>query len=157
MRITNIARYICHLQVLVGIEIPVYPWFLIKEIENREKFSYARLLRTARELNDEMIEYWAERISVECLKMDMPLSEVKICIRGITFREGVKELYHSRNLALVRLLMSKGLDVFVYDDLFTKEEIEKMGSKYLEPENADVVFDCFRLTLKARRGGINRG
>ncbi len=61
MRITNIARYICHLQVLVGIEIPVYPWFLIKEIENREKFSYIRLLRTARELNDEMIEYWAEK------------------------------------------------------------------------------------------------
>jgi len=46
-------------------------------MENREKFGYARLLRTARELNDEMIEYWAERISVECLKMDMPLSEVK--------------------------------------------------------------------------------
>ena len=45
--------------------------------------------------------------------MDMPLSEVKICIRGITFREGVKELYHSRNLALVWLLMSKGLDVYV--------------------------------------------
>ena len=113
MRITNIARYICHLQVLVGIVIPVYPWFLIKEMECREKFGYTRLLRTARELNDEMIEYWAERISVECLKMDMPLSEVKICIRGITFREGVKELYHSRNLALVRLLMSKGLDVYV--------------------------------------------
>ena len=48
--------------------------------------------------------------------------------------------------------MSKGLNVFVYDDLFTREEIEKMGSKYLEPENADVVFDCFRLTIKARKG-----
>jgi len=52
----------------VGIVIPVYLWFLIKEMESREKFSYTRLLRTARELNDEMIEYWAERISVECLK-----------------------------------------------------------------------------------------
>ena len=90
MRITNIARYICHLQVLVGIVIPVYPWFLIKEMENREKFSHIRLLRTARELNDEMIEYWAERISVECLKMDMPLSEVKICIGGITSEKELK-------------------------------------------------------------------
>jgi len=146
----------CHIHMpstgVGGHCIPLYPWFLIKEMENRGKFGYARLLRTARELNDEMIEYWAERIIVECLKLDKPLSEVKICIRGITFREGVKELYHSRNLALVRLLMSKGLNVFVYDDLFTREEIEKMGSKYLEPENADVVFDSFRLTIKARKG-----
>ena len=90
MRITNTARYICHLQVLVGIVIPVYPWFLIKEMESREKFGYTRLLRTARELNDEMIEYWAKRISVECLKMDMPLSEVKICIGGITSEKELK-------------------------------------------------------------------
>jgi len=77
---------------------------------------------------------------------------VKICIRGITFREGVKELYHSRNLALVRLLMEKGLDVFVYDDLYSREEVGEMGLRYLEPEDADLVFDCFRLTLKTRKG-----
>ncbi len=59
-------------------------------MESREKFGYTRLLRTARELNDEMIEYWAERISVECLKMDMPLSEVKICIGGITSEKELK-------------------------------------------------------------------
>ena len=74
----------------MGIVIPVYLWFLIKEMESREKFGYTRLLRTARELNDEMIEYWAERISVECLKMDMPLSEVKICIGGITSEKELK-------------------------------------------------------------------
>ncbi len=119
-------------------------------MENREKFGYARLLRTARELNDEMIEYWAERISVECLKMDMPLSEVKICIRGITFREGVKELYHSRNLALVRLLMSKGLNVYVYDDLFSKKEMEKLELKWIEPKDADIIFDAFALKLDKR-------
>ena len=45
----------------MGIVIPVYLWFLIKEMESREKFSHIRLLRTARELNDEMIEYWAEK------------------------------------------------------------------------------------------------
>jgi UDP-N-acetyl-D-mannosaminuronic acid dehydrogenase len=42
--------------------IPLYPWFLIKEMEKQEKFRYTRLLRTAREQNDEMVEYWAERI-----------------------------------------------------------------------------------------------
>jgi len=123
-------------------------------MENREKFGYARLLRTARELNDEMIEYWAERIVAECLKLDKPLSEVKICIRGITFREGVKELYHSRNLALAKLLMEKGLNVFVYDELFSNEEVEKLGLKYRKPEDVDIIFDAFE--LKIGRGNERR-
>ena len=130
--------------------IPVYPWFLIKEMEKREKFDYARLLRTAREINDEMINYWAERIVLECLKVGKPLKDVEICIKGITFRKGVKELYHSRNLALARLLIKKGLNVFVYDEMFNKEEVEKLGLRWIEPNNADVVFDPFELKITRR-------
>ena len=139
----------CHIHLpstgVGGHCIPVYPWFLIKEMEKKEKFSYAKLLRTARELNDEMVNYWAERIVLECLKVNKLLSEVKICIKGITFRKGVKELYHSRNLALAKLLAEKGLDVGVWDELFTPEEVEELGLKWREPKEADVVFDCFEL------------
>ena len=146
----------CHIHMpstgVGGHCIPLYPWFLIKEMEKKGKFGYVKLLRTARELNDEMVSYWAERIVMECMKIGKPLNEIKICIKGITFREGVKELYHSRNLALAKLLMEKGLDVFVYDDLYSREEVGEMGLRYLEPEDADLVFDCFRLTIKARKG-----
>ena len=139
----------CHIHLpstgVGGHCIPVYPWFLIKEMEKKEKFSYAKLLRTARETNDEMVNYWAERIVLECLKVNKPLSEVKICIKGITFRKGVKELYRSRNLALAKLLAEKGLDVGVWDELFTPEEVEELGLKWREPKEADVVFDCFEL------------
>ncbi len=127
--------------------IPQYPWFLIKEMEKRKKFDYVRLIRTAREINDEMVEYWAEKIILECMKVDKPLSEVKICIKGITFRKGVKETYNSRNLALAKLLIEKGLNVFVYDEMFEKEEIEEMGLKWIEPEEADLTFDCFNLRI----------
>lgn len=141
----------CHIHLpstgVGGHCIPVYPWFLIKEMEKRGKFSYAEILRTARHLNDEMINYWAEKIILECMKVKKPLSEVKICIKGITFRKGVKELYHSRNLALAKLLMEKGLNVFVYDEMFSKEEIEKLGLKWIDPEEADVIFDPFELKI----------
>jgi len=123
--------------------IPVYPWFLIKEMEKREKFDHARLLMTSREVNDEMIQYWAERILLDCLKVNKPLREVKICIRGITYRKGVKEFYHSRNLALARLLMEKGLDTYVYDDLQSIEELKAKGFRQIRPEDADIVFDPF--------------
>jgi len=142
----------CHIHLpstgVGGHCIPVYPWFLIKEMEKRDMFSSVKLLRTARELNDAMIEYWAEKIISECLRIDKPLNEIKICIKGITFRGGVKELYHSRNLALAQLLLEKGLNVYVYDDLLSKEELEKMGLRWIKPEDADLVFDCFDLKMR---------
>ncbi len=119
----------CHIHLpstgVGGHCIPVYPWFLIKEMEKREHFSNCRLLRAGREINDEMIVYWAERILAQCLKIDKPLSSIKICIKGITFRSGVKEFYHSRNLALVRLLTEKGLDVYVSDPLLSEKDIQR--------------------------------
>jgi len=101
----------CHIHLpstgVGGHCIPVYPWFLIKEMEKRELFGHCSLLRGSRIVNDEMIQYWAREILQACLKIKKPLAEVKICIKGITFRAGVKEFYHSRNLALARLLMEK--------------------------------------------------
>jgi len=127
--------------------IPLYPWFLIKGMERRGRFDSVRLLRTCRELNDGTVEYWAERVVMECMKIDKPLNKIRICVKGITFREGVKELHHSRNLALARLLMEKGLNVSVYDELFDRGEIEGMGLRYGKPDDSDLVFDCFGLTF----------
>jgi UDP-N-acetyl-D-mannosaminuronate dehydrogenase len=142
----------CHLHMpstgVGGHCIPVYPWFLIKCMEEREKFSYSELLRTSRTINDEMIEYWAGKIILECLKVNKPLDDVKICIKGITFRQGVKQLYHSRNLALVKLLMEKGLNIFVYDELFSEEELEKMGLRGISPDEADLIFDSSELWME---------
>ncbi len=139
----------CHIHLpstgVGGHCIPVYPWFLIKEMEKREEFSSAKLLRASREINDEMIQYWAEKILLQCMKVDKPLAEVKICVKGITFRSCVKEFYHSRNLALAKLLAKKGLNAYAFDELLSQEEVEKKGLRYLKPEEADIVFDCFEL------------
>ena len=127
--------------------IPLYPWFLIKEMEKREKYDYSRLLRTSRVLNDQMINYWVEKIILACMKIKKPLADLKICISGITFRSGVKEVYHSRNLALAEALMERGLNVHVFDDEFTEEEIHSMGLKFGRREDADLVFDSSRLEM----------
>ncbi len=144
----------CHIHLpstgVGGHCIPVYPWFLINEMERREEFSKARLLRTAREINDEMLKYWSEKIILKSLEIDKPLKDIKICIKGITFREGVKEIYHSRNLAIAEYLRKKGFDVGVYDELFTAKEIEEMGLKWLKPEEADLILDCFNLSITVR-------
>lgn len=139
----------CHIHLpstgVGGHCIPVYPWFLIKEMEKREKYSFADLERTSRTLNDQMTEYWAEKIILKCMQVKKPLNQVKICIMGITYRKGVKGIYHSRNLALARLLKEKGLTIGVYDQLYSKEEIEDMDLTLLNPKDADLTFDCFQL------------
>jgi UDP-N-acetyl-D-mannosaminuronic acid dehydrogenase len=141
----------CHIHLpstgVGGHCIPVYPWFLINEMEKREKFGFAELQRTSRKINDEMVGHWAEKIVLRALKVDKPLSQVKICLKGITYRNGVKGLYHSRNLALAKLLAQKDLHVGVYDELFSKEEIERLGLKFMNPDGADLVFDCFELSF----------
>jgi UDP-N-acetyl-D-mannosaminuronic acid dehydrogenase len=128
--------------------IPFYPWFLIREMERRGKYDHSNLLRTSRETNDLMMNYWAEKIILECLGINKSLGEVKVCIKGITYRKGIKELINSMNLALVHLLIKKGLNVFVYDELFTEDEIKKLNLRLIEPKDADLVFDCFTLKLE---------
>ena len=32
-----------------------------------------------------MVNYWAERIVLECMRINKPLNEIKICVNGITF------------------------------------------------------------------------
>ena len=146
----------CHLHLpstgVGGHCIPVYPWFLIKEMEKRERFDYARLLRSSREINDQMVQYWAERILLQALKVKKPLGQVRICIAGITFRPGVKEFYNSRNLALAMLLGEKGLDVYAFDLLLAEKEVRDLGLQWIRPEDADLVFDSFRLCCKISPG-----
>ncbi len=128
--------------------IPVYPWFLINEMEKRGKRNYALLLCASHTVNEEMTKFWGRKIILECTKIKKPLSAVKICVKGITYRKGVKSLYYSKNLALVKFLEKKGLDVYVFDDMFSKEEIERLKLKFIIPDRADVVFDSFALEIK---------
>ncbi len=128
--------------------IPYYPWFLIKEAERRGFYDYFRLLKTAREINDEMVYYWIKIILENCLKINKPLTQVKICVNGITFRKGVKNTHYSRNMKIAEILKEKGFNVYVSDELLSKKEIETLGFHYLKPEAADLIFDSFNLEVK---------
>ncbi len=90
--------------------IPLYPWFLINELN-------VPLIKIARDLNDDMINYYVKKIE--------KIGGKKIGIIGLSYREGVKEKAYSRSIALINLLKKKGYDVYGLDPLYSKEEIEK--------------------------------
>jgi len=94
--------------------IPVYPWFLINEME-------VPLIKKAREVNDDMINYYYKKIENIIGKK----KNAKIGIIGLSYREGVKEKAYSRSIAMISLLKSKGHEVYGLDPLYSKDETEK--------------------------------
>ena len=101
--------------------IPVYPWFLINEME-------VPLIKTARALNDGMVNYYFGKIKdIVGKKLN-----AKIGIIGLSYREGVKEKAYSRSIAMISLLKKNGYDAYGLDPLYSKEEIENnFNVKYL--------------------------
>jgi len=98
--------------------IPVYPWFLINEMD-------VPLIKKARELNDDMIEYYAKKIA--------SIGGKKVGVIGLSYREGVKEKAYSRSIDMIKLLKKKGYDVYGYDPLYSSLETEKeFGCKYFD-------------------------
>lgn len=126
--------------------IPVYPNFLIKLMDWKNKESYRTFLSTSRDLNENMVYYWAEKIVLKALEINKPLKEVIILIKWITFRKWVKELYHSKNFALAKILKEKGLNLKIFDEMYSEEEINKLWFEY--GESGDIEFDCFTLKIK---------
>jgi len=126
--------------------IPVYPHFLIKKMDETNKESYRTFLSTSRDVNEDMINYWAEKIVLKSLEINKPLKEVSILIKWITYRSWVKELYHSRNHALAKLLKAKWLNLFVYDEMYDEGELNDLWFKSWN--SGDIEFDCFSLELK---------
>ncbi len=139
----------CHIHLpSVGVGghcVPVYPHFLIKLMEAKNKEGYRVLMQTARDINEDMVNWRAEKIVLKALEVSKPLKDVEILIKGITYRPWVKELYHSRSLALAKLLKEKWLKVKVYDEMFSPQEIEELGFEY--GEKGEVEFNSFRLEI----------
>lgn len=143
--VRNATRHeFCHLhQAGLGVGghcIPVYPQFLIQMDRKGTP-----LLQTARAVNDGMVDYWMEKIRAD-LKAKGKLKE-SVCVKGITYRPGVKELYHSRALTLAQKLKAQGFQVFAWDPLLSRKEIEALGLRYKKPEECAYVFEAHNVAI----------
>jgi UDP-N-acetyl-D-mannosaminuronic acid dehydrogenase len=93
-----------------------------------------------------MINYWSEKIILKALEVNKPLNEVSILIEWITYRKWVKELYHSRNFALAKLLKEKWLNLLVSDEMYNESELKDLWFNFWK--KGDIEFDCFSLEIK---------
>jgi nucleotide sugar dehydrogenase len=107
--------------------IPVYPYFITKNVK-----SDTSLIKLARKTNDSMPYHMVDLIKEALKEMDLSLKDSNIYILGLAFRGGVKETRNSPTISIIRKLKEAQANVFLYDPLFSKEEIESFGVKYRE-------------------------
>ena len=94
--------------------IAVDPWFIVEQAG-----PLARLIRTAREINDGMPRYVVER--VEQLLSGVP--NPRVAVLGMTYKANVADCRESPALEIIYLLREKGLTVSVCDPLAQDEQL----------------------------------
>ena len=100
---------------------PVYPYFLLQDADLRG--IDAELTRRARTLNDQQPIHVLDRVEREWA----PLSGRRVLILGLGFRPQVKEHICSPAFQVQRELKRKGAQVFLYDPLYSQDELSAHG------------------------------
>lgn len=109
--------------------IPVYPYFLINGLLEREmqqdglQLAHLLLPRAARQVNDAMAEYAVQRIEA----ITGSLAGQAALIMGVSYRGDVRETAFSSARLLQQALLRHGARVFVVDPLYSDEELRSMG------------------------------
>lgn len=134
----------CHLHLpgpgVGGACIPIYPYFtLIKLVE--KKFN-ARLVKTARELNENMPQVVVKIIDHVYLKHVDP-GRVKVAVLGDAFRGDVDDVRLSPTHDLVSLLKARGVSRIVVHDPYVKKD------PHLERLNVELTQDLVKTLSEA--------
>ena len=116
---------------------PIYPYFLIDDA--RRRHVPQSLAELARKINDSQAEYISRHLKAE-------LGEIRganVLLLGLGFRPDVKEDTKSPTYLVKDILEKDGMKVFLYDTLYSEDEICGKGFAYKDlhgTEPIDVVI-----------------
>jgi UDP-N-acetyl-D-mannosaminuronic acid dehydrogenase len=105
--------------------IPVYPYFVLKTTKTDTK-----LIALARKINESMPFHMVNLIIEGLNELGRSVKDSNILILGLAFRGGVKETRNSPAIPIIQRLKELHANVFLYDPLFSKKEIESFGAAY---------------------------
>jgi UDP-N-acetyl-D-mannosaminuronic acid dehydrogenase len=97
--------------------IAVDPWFLVGAAPDLMK-----LVRSAREINDNMPKYTANR--VKTIIKDRNIVNPKVTVLGLTYKANVDDIRESPSLEICDLLAKEGIDVLAHDACVTRNLVK---------------------------------
>lgn len=138
--------------------IPVDPWFIVDSAPEE-----ARLIRTAREVNDDKTDWVIDKIkqSIAAYLKKHPekkLNDVSVACYGISYKEGTNDLRNSPALKIVQELSTIGCQLFIIDPHLS-EITENLGSirRYLKSADTKISTDiqCYLTCITQKVISIN--
>jgi nucleotide sugar dehydrogenase len=99
--------------------IPVYPHLLLSRAPG------LALVETSRRVNDAQVDAAVAAVAGAI----GGLAGALVCVLGLTYREGVRELAYSVALRLIPALAAAGADVWAYDPLLSDDEVATLGAR----------------------------
>ena len=118
--------------------IPVDPYYLVYKA--KELGYHPQVILAGRAINDYMPKHVAEMAIKGLNEVDKVIKGSTVLIMGLTYKENVPDTRESPVREMVKELKEFGVEVYGYDPLLTKEEIEEFSVKALDELNAKV--DC---------------
>jgi UDP-N-acetyl-D-glucosamine/UDP-N-acetyl-D-galactosamine dehydrogenase len=124
--------------------IPVDPYYLVYKA--KEIGYNPQVILAGRSVNDYMSKHVAE-ITIKALnEAGKIINGSKILIMGLTFKENVEDTREAPIKGTIKELKEYKCDLYGYDPLLTKEEIESFGIQAVDTFNG-VKVDCFIVTV----------
>ncbi|MBN2518214.1 MAG: nucleotide sugar dehydrogenase [Candidatus Altiarchaeota archaeon] len=97
--------------------IPIDPWFIYDAAPKK-----ARLIKTAREVNDSMPQVTADKIKEFVSGIEKP----RIIILGLTYKPDIADLRESPAVRVVEILKGEGYNVSAYDPLIPEKSYKSL-------------------------------
>ena len=111
--------------------IGVDPYYLAQKAQ--EKGYHPEIILAGRRLNDGMGDYVASQIVKCMIKKKVPVSESKVLMLGITFKENCPDVRNAKVVDLVNALKDYGANVTIHDPWANEEEVmREYGLKSLK-------------------------
>jgi len=101
------------------------------------------LILGARQINNGMSKYIAERTIKEMIKHDKKIKDASVLVMGLTFKEDCPDVRNSKVFDIIDELNDYGCQVDTYDPWIKKEDIDISNFTFIEnPFDSDKKYDA---------------
>lgn len=117
--------------------LSIDPYFIVEMAKN--KGSPAKLIETARSINESMPYHVSNLVEKELSKIDKSTNGSKIGILGLAYKGNVSDIRESPSIDVIENLKIKGAKVYAHDPYVSPDQIRKLGACSVE---IDEVLSC---------------
>lgn len=117
--------------------LSIDPYFIVEMAKT--KGISAKLIKTARDINEYMPHHVAEMVENTLNYIDKPIRGSKIGVLGIAYKGNVADVRETPSQPLINDLIAKGAEVIAHDPHVNNEIISNIGAEPVELEEA---LDC---------------